>query len=119
MPDVHSHAEEIHEQFADQMDITVEEVEERLDTLVNEYQVPIDEARRSVTSSYYDEADADPESVGGANEQREISSINTAEEWIDITAKVVELWEPRSDSIAQVGLVGDETGRIKFTSWAK
>jgi replication factor A1 len=119
MPDVHSHAEEIHEQFADQMDITVEEVEERLDTLVNEYQVPIDEARRSVTSSYYDETDADPESVGDANEQREIGSINTAEEWIDITAKVVELWEPRSDSIAQVGLVGDETGRIKFTSWAK
>ncbi|EMA55797.1 hypothetical protein [Halococcus thailandensis] len=119
MPDVQSHAEDIHEQFVDQMDITVEEVEERLDTLVNEYQVPIDEARRSVTSSYYDEADADPESVGGANEQREISSINTAEEWIDITAKVVELWEPRSDSIAQVGLVGDETGRIKFTSWAK
>ncbi|GAA0474773.1 replication factor A (plasmid) [Halococcus dombrowskii] len=119
MPDVHSHAEEIHEQFADQMDITVEEVEERLDTLVNEYQVPIDEARRSVTSSYYDEADADPESMGDANEQREIGSINTAEEWIDITAKVVELWEPRSDSIAQVGLIGDETGRIKFTAWAK
>ncbi|GAA0452157.1 replication factor A (plasmid) [Halococcus dombrowskii] len=119
MPDVHSHAEEIHEQFADQMDITVEKVEERLDTLVNEYQVPIDEARRSVTSSYYDEADADPESMGDANEQREIGSVNTAEEWIDITAKVVELWEPRSDSIAQVGLVGDETGRIKFTSWAK
>ena len=119
MPDVHSHAEEIHEQFADQMDLTVEEVEERLDTLVNEYQVPIEEARRSVTSSYYDEADADAESVGDANEQREVGSINTAEEWVDITAKVVELWEPRSDSIAQVGLVGDETGRIKFTSWAK
>ncbi|EMA55234.1 hypothetical protein [Halococcus thailandensis] len=119
MPDVQSHAEDIHEQFADQMDITVGEVEERLDTLVNEYQVPIEEARRSVTSSYYDEADTDPEAVGDANEQREIGSINTAEEWIDITAKIVELWEPRSDSIAQVGLVGDETGRIKFTSWAK
>lgn len=119
MPDVHSHAEDIHEQFADQMEITVEEVEERLDTLVTEYQVPIDEARRSVTSSYYDESDVDPESMGDANEQREIGSINTAEEWIDITAKVVELWEPRSDAIGQVGLIGDETGRIKFTAWAK
>lgn len=119
MPDVHSHAEEIHEQFADQLDITVEEIEERLDTLVNDYQVPIEEARRSVTSSYYDETTVDPESVGDGNEHREIGSINTPEEWVDITAKVVELWEPRSDSIAQVGLVGDETGRIKFTSWAK
>jgi replication factor A1 len=119
MPDVQSHAEDIHDQFADQMNITVEEVVESLDTLVNDYQVPIDEARRSVTSNYYDEADIDQESLADANEQREIGSINTAEEWIDITAKVVELWEPRSDSIAQVGLVGDETGRIKFTSWAK
>src|SRR5699024_11032876 len=66
-----------------------------------------------------DEADVDQDSLSDANEQREIGSINAAEEWIDITAKVVELWEPRSDAIAQVGLVGDETGRIKFTSWAK
>jgi replication factor A1 len=119
MTEVHSHAEEIHEQFADQMEITVEEVEERLDTLVNEYQVPVEEARRSVTSNYYDEVDVDQDSLSDANEQREIGSVNAAEEWIDITAKVVELWEPRSDAIAQVGLVGDETGRIKFTSWAK
>jgi replication factor A1 len=91
MADVQSHAKETHDQFADQMDITIEEIEERLDTLVNEYQALIEEARRSVTSSYYDEADADPESVGDANEQREIGSINTAEEWIDITVKVVEL----------------------------
>jgi replication factor A1 len=119
MTDVHSHAEDIHEQFADQMDITVDEVEERLDTLVNDYQVPMEEARRSVTSTYYDETDVDQESLSNANEQRELGSIATAEEWIDITAKVVDLWEPRSDSIAQVGLLGDETGRIKFTAWAK
>ena len=119
MTDVHSHAEDIHEQFADQLDITVDGVEERLNTLVNDYQVPIDEARRSVTSTYYNETEVDPESVGEANEQREVGSIETAEEWVDITTKVVQLWEPRSDSIAQVGLLGDETGRIKFTSWAK
>jgi replication factor A1 len=119
MTDVHSHAEDIHEQFADQMEITVDEVEERLETLVNDYQVPIDEARRSVTSSYYDQADVDQEALSDTNEQRELGSIDTPEEWIDITAKVVDLWEPRSDSIAQVGLLGDETGRTKFTSWAK
>jgi replication factor A1 len=119
MTDVHSHAEDIHEQFADHADITVDEVEERLDTLVNDYQVPVDEARRSVTSTYYDRTEVDQESLSNANEHRDLGTIDTAEEWIDITAKVVELWEPRSDSIAQVGLLGDDTGRIKFTSWAK
>jgi len=119
MTDVQSHAEDIHDQFADHTDISVEEIEDRLDTLVNDYQVPIEEARRSVTSTYYDETEVDQESLSDTNEQRDLDSIETAEEWIDITAKVVELWEPRSDAIGQVGLLGDETGRIKFTAWAK
>ena len=51
MTDVQQHAEQIHDQFSDELDITVGDVEERLDTLVNEYKVPTDEARRSVTSS--------------------------------------------------------------------
>lgn len=119
MTDVHPPAVEIHEQFADQTDITVEDVEERLDTLVNEYQVPLEEARQTVTNNYRDEIGTEYESVDEPNEQRDLGEINVAEEWIDVTAKVVELWEPRSEAIAQVGLLGDETGRIKFTSWAK
>jgi replication factor A1 len=119
MTDVQSHAEDIRDQFADHTDISVEEIEDRLDTLVNDYQVPIEEARRSVTSTYYDETEVDQDSLSNTNEQRDLGSIETAEEWIDITAKVVELWEPRSDAIGQVGLLGDETGRIKFTAWAK
>ena len=119
MTDVHPPAVEIHEQFADQTDITVEDIEERLDTLVNEYQVPLEEARQTVTNNYRDEIGTEYESVDEPNEQRDLGEINVAEEWIDITAKVVELWEPRSEAIAQVGLLGDETGRIKFTSWAK
>ena len=119
MTDVQSHAEDIRDQFADHTDISVEEIEDRLDTLVNDYQVPIEEARRSVTSTYYDETEVNQDSLSNTNEQRDLDSIETAEEWIDITAKVVELWEPRSDAIGQVGLLGDETGRIKFTAWAK
>ncbi len=32
-------------------------------------------------------------------------------------AKVVELWEPRSESVAQVGLLGDDSGRMKFIAF--
>jgi replication factor A1 len=31
--------------------------------------------------------------------------------------QVAELWDPSSESIAQVGLVGDESGTIKFVAW--
>ena len=123
MTDLRTHAEEIHEQFADQLDISVDDVEERLDTLVNEYKVPVTEARRSVTNTYLDDAGIERDDLGGmgggGNEEKQAADIDAPEEWIDMTVMVVDLWEPRSDSIAQVGLLGDESGTIKFTKWAK
>jgi replication factor A1 len=115
------HAEDVHEQFSDQLDITVDDVEDRLSTLVNEYKVPVDEARRSVTNHYLDEADMDRDALGsgGDNEEMGLGDVDEAEQWIDVTAKVVDLWDPRSDAVGQVGLIGDPTGTIKFTKWAK
>ena len=118
MTDVQQQATEIHDQFSDTLEISVEDVEERLDTLVNDYRVPLEEARRSVTSSYLDEAGMDRDELGGESEERTVDTIDTPEQWVDLTVKVLQLWEPRSDSIAQVGLLGDETGTIKFTAWA-
>ena len=119
MTDVRDHAEEIHEQFSDHIEVTVEEIAERLDNLVSEYKVPIEEARRSVESHYLDRADLEREELSGSNSEIEIADIDAPEEWVDLTAKVVELWDPRSDAVAQVGLLGDPTGTVKFTKWAK
>jgi len=120
--DLRTHAEEIHEQFSDQLDIDVDDVEERLDTLVNEYKVPASEARRSVVNTYLDEAGMERDQLGGGgggNEQVDLADVDAPEEWVDIRATVVELWDPRADAVAQVGLLGDETGTIKFTKWSK
>jgi replication factor A1 len=120
--DLRTHAEEIHEQFSDQLDIDVDDVFERLDTLVNEYKVPATEARRSVVNTYLDEAGMERDQLGGGgggNEQVDLADVDAPEEWVDVRAKVVELWDPRADAVAQVGLLGDETGTIKFTKWSK
>ena len=118
MTDVHQHAVDVHEQFSDHIDVRVDEVEDRLDTLVNEYRVPVQEARRSVVSHYLDEAGLEREDIRGESASVKIEEIDTDEQWLDVTAKVVQLWEPRSESISQVGLLGDETGTIKFVSFA-
>ncbi|ELY71531.1 hypothetical protein [Natrinema versiforme] len=121
MSDVRQHADDIHEQFSDHLDdVSVEDVEERLTTLVDEYKVPMDEARRSVTNHYLEEAGLEREDISsGDSEAANVEDVDEPEEWIDLTAKVIELWDPRSDSVAQVGLLGDPTGTIKFTKWAK
>jgi RPA family protein len=46
-----------------------------------------------------------------------LGNVDEADQWIDVIAEVVQLWEPRSEKIAQVGLLGDESGRLKFVTW--
>ncbi|AWB28001.1 replication factor A [Halococcoides cellulosivorans] len=119
MTDLRTQAEAIQERFADALDLDVDEIEQRLETLVEEYSVPVEEARRSVESSYRDEADLDDEDLYSGNESVTVADVDAPEEWVDMRVRVADLWEPRSDSVAQVGLLGDETGTIKFTKWAK
>jgi len=120
MSDVRQHAEDVTEQFSEHLDLSVEEVEDRLDNLVNEYRVPLDEARRSVVSHYLDEAGLERDDIhsGGGTEEVNVEDVDEDEMWLSLTAKVVDLWDPRSDAVGQVGLLGDETGTIKFTKWA-
>ena len=120
MSDLSDTAQEVHDDLSEHVDATVDDVEARLEKLVTEYKVPVDEARRSVENHYLDEAGLDREDLGaGGNETVEVEDVDEPEQWVDLTAKVVELWEPRSDSVGQVGLLGDPTGTIKFTKWAK
>ncbi|WP_255151051.1 replication factor A [Halorarius halobius] len=115
---VQQHAQEIHEQFSDELDITVEDVEDRLNTLVNEYRVPVEEARRSVVSNYLEEAGMERDELGGgSNDTVLVGEVDQDEQWVDLRVTVADLWEPRSESISQVGLLGDESGTIKFVSF--
>lgn len=117
--DLRAHATDIHDQFTDRLEVTVDEIHDQLETLVDEYKVPADEARRSVVNSYLDDAGMDRDELGGDSEHVEITTIDGPEQWVDVRAEVVELWDADSDAVKQVGLLGDETGTVKFTSWAK
>ena len=120
MADLQRHAEEVHDQFSDQLDITVEEVHDRLETLVEEYKVPAEEARRSVVSTYLDESGMERDELGGGaggNASILVNDIDEDEQWVDLRVQVADLWEPRSDAVSQVGLLGDESGTSKFVAF--
>jgi len=119
MTELRTHAAEITEQFSDHVDVTEDEVESKLQQLVEEYQVPLDEATRSVRNSYLEAAGIEREEIsgGGGNERVLVNEINQDEQWVDLRVKLVDLWDPRSDSISQVGLLGDESGTIKFVAF--
>lgn len=118
MAETKEKAEEIVEEFSDHLDLTVDQVQERFDELVNEYQVPVSEATQSIRNSYLSEAGID-NTGSNPTESDEIlvGEIDEGDEWVEATVKVTELWEPKSDAVAQVGLVGDESGTTRFVSF--
>jgi replication factor A1 len=112
-------AEQISARFFDQgVEIPASEIEQRLHSLVDDFKVPTEEARRSVVAYY---SKLHPKQGSGSSTEviySKIKDINAEDRWISVRVRVVQLWEPNSQSIAQVGLLGDETGTIKFTSWS-
>src|SRR6056297_3337737 len=77
MSDLRTHAAEIAEQFSDHLDVDEDEVEERLENLVEEYRVPVEEARRSVVNSYLEEAGLERDEIGrGGNDEVHLADID-------------------------------------------
>ncbi len=66
------------------------------------------------------EIDVDAKSAGKASaEPVKVVEINEPGRWVDLEVKVAQLWETNSEAISQSGLVGDETGTIRFVKWTK
>lgn len=118
MTDLRNHAAEITEQLSGHIEVDRDEVEDQLENLVTEYRVPTEEARRSVVNSYLDEAGMDRDEFAGSGDGRVlVGDIDKDEEWVDLRAKLIELWDSDSEAVSQVGLLGDESGTIKFVAF--
>ena len=100
-------------------DVNAKEVEKRLKLLILEFKVPESEAKRTITNYLLKELDIPRESLITESELVKVADITKPNQWVSLKVKVVQLWDSNSPSISQVGLVGDETGTIKFVIWAK
>jgi Single-stranded DNA-binding replication protein A (RPA), large (70 kD) subunit and related ssDNA-binding proteins len=105
-------------------DVSVEEIETKLNELINVYKVQPAEAQRSTINSFLKKYNISKTKIyadRGAAVTKKIEDISamadTPDTWVNFSGKIVQIWENNHDSIAQAGLVGDETGTIKFTLW--
>ena len=104
------------------VDIPIEDIEERLDKLVNKFKVPLDEARRSVVNYFIKANDIARNEFYTSQDYGESPIVNITDitedgKWVSVKGKIVQIWDNNHESISQVGLIGDETGTIKFTKW--
>ena len=105
----------------------VKKIEGKLKRLVDEFNVQPSEAERSVTSELAKEynlpvpgagGSAGPAGKGGGTEEKKIAE-GVPGDWVTIEGKIVALSNPPSPSIAQNGIIADESGALRFVVWAK
>ena len=97
-----------------------EDVLKRMKLLVEEFRVPESEAVRTITNYLVREYGVSREELAERESPLvKISEITKPNQWVSLKAKVVQLWDSNSPNVSQVGLIGDETGIIKFVIWAK
>ncbi len=113
-------AEEIVEKFRKSgYEINRKDVYKRLKLLIEEFKVPESEAIRTVENYLIKELDISRDKLVSDSPLVKIEDIKTPGQWVSLKAKVVQLWDSSSPNVSQVGLIGDETGIIKFVIWAK
>ncbi len=96
-------------------------IEAKLKRLIDEFGVPPQEAERSVITDLNKEYNIPGPGSGSGktgNEEKKIAQ-GAPGEWVTIEGKVVALSAPASPSIAQSGIIADESGAIRFVAWAK
>jgi replication factor A1 len=103
------------------IEVPLEEIEERLDKLINKFKVPTNEARKNTVNVLLKQYNVDKNEFFNQSKPATMSNIVDvkADQWVNVDIKVLQLWDNSNSSISQVGLVGDSTGRIKFIKWAR
>jgi replication factor A1 len=113
-------AQEISARFSELgVEIPIGEIEERLDKMINKFKVPKEEARRSVVNYFLKSYNIKRNEFYTGQSESPLISISDVDDgkWANIRGKIVQLWDNTHESISQVGLIGDESGTIKFTIW--
>ncbi len=100
-------------------EVNAKEIAKRLKLLIHEFKVPENEAVRTINNWLMKELDIPREKLVAEAPIVKIADITKPGQWISVKAKVVQLWDSTSPNVSQVGLIGDETGIIKFVIWAK
>jgi len=100
-------------------DVDAKEISKRLRLLILEFKDPESEAIRTVTNYLMKELDITREQLARDSPLVKIEEITKPNQWVSLKAKVIQLWDASSPNVSQVGLIGDETGIIKFVIWEK
>ncbi|MDE4908685.1 hypothetical protein L0665_08715 [Methanogenium marinum] len=93
-----------------------EKIEAKLRLLINEFLIPEEDAERQVTNEVMREQQITVQRE--AEEKKQIAELQP-NDWATIEGKVVMVSAGGNSSIAQRGIIADESGAVEFVIWDK
>ena len=96
--------------------LTAKEIDEKLNKLIIDFKVPVNEAKMNVVKSFNKAHNLEVK-AGGTSSDALISTLKDGQ-WANLSVIVKQIWDANHESIGQTGLVADPTGAITFTAWA-
>lgn len=111
----------IHDRVSDVVDeVEKSEVEEKVEEASN-YGLSDEDVERTVVHRLANEYDVDKDEFtqSGGNETVTVEEVKEKEdgEWVSLRVKFDESRDLTHENMVQHGIVGDETGRVRFVSW--
>jgi replication factor A1 len=94
-----------------------EKVIKKLQLLISEFAIPVEEAERTVFNELVREYN-----LGSSSPQKpehiEIRDLAPGE-WVTVEGKIVSLSQLPTQAVAQSGIIADSSGAVQFVVWAK
>ena len=86
---VSDYADEIESNLTDEDDVSRDEIEDDVSELVNQYQVPPDEAINTVTRRYQPDDFTPGVQRSGEDTLKDLGDITEADEWVSVKVNVI------------------------------
>lgn len=102
-------------------EINPKDISDRVEDLTGRFKVPEPEAVRSVVAYFLRHLGIDKaeyyKDMSMATDTKVADLPQEDGKWVNMRVKMSDIWETSHESMEQVGLIGDDTGRVKFTLW--
>lgn len=98
--------------------VDIERIQSKLNLLISDFGIPVEEAERTVTNEFIRELNLNSQENRGNPDIIDIADANPGD-WVTVEGKIVSLSTPPSPSMAQTGIIADDSGAIRFVVWAK
>lgn len=116
-PNPEAVANELHDAYADDIDLSKSEIVSDFEELIDVYRVPPDEAKRSLERNYADRAGQDLQDANTDSSLGTLADVDGEGEWATVEVTFLEEHETNHENMVRAGILGDESGTMEFTMW--